>query len=151
VEAALACGLTVLVAVELSGSIAAATAVALLFAASYTFWSQAIIAEVYTLHLTLVLTCCLALYAYALRPSRIRLVVFFAIYAVAFGNHLSMILLLVPFTVFLLQVTPEARSLFRPATIGLAVALAAAGALQYWPNFTSTWHVPDGPATWPDR
>ena len=148
---AAAVGLLVFLCAAITESLAAGIASGLLLAFSYTFWSQAIIAEVYTLHLTLVLTCCLALYAYALRPSRVRLGIFFAIYAVAFGNHLSMILLLVPFTVFLLQVTPEARSLFRPATIALAVALAAAGALQYWPNFTSTWHVPDGPATWPDR
>src|SRR5215211_7293717 len=36
---AIACGLVVLVSVELSGSIAAAIAAALLFACSYTFWS----------------------------------------------------------------------------------------------------------------
>jgi hypothetical protein len=132
-------------------SLVAGIAAGMLLAFSYTFWSQAIIAEVYTLHLTLVLGCFLALYLYALRPSRGGLAVFLAIYAIAFGNHLSMILLLVPFAVFLLQVTPEARSLFRPATIALAMALAAAGALQYWPNFTSTWHLPDGPVTWPDR
>ena len=144
-------GLLVFLCAAITQSLAAGIAAGLLLAFSYTFWSQAIIAEVYTLHLMLVLACCLTLYVYALRPSWIRLAVFFAIYAVAFGNHLSMILLLVPFTIFLLQVTPEERSLFRPRTIALATALAAAGALQYWPNFTSTWHVPDGPATWPDR
>src|SRR5882672_892027 len=148
---AAAVGLLTFLCAAIAESLAAGIAAGLLLAFSYTFWSQAIIAEVYTLHLALVLACCLALYGYALRPSRVRLAIFFAIYAVAFGNHLSMILLLVPFTVFLLQVTPEARSLFRPATIALAVALAAAGALQYWPNFTSTWQVPDGPATWSDR
>src|SRR5471030_499324 len=54
IEAAVACGLIVLVAAELSGSVAAAAAAALLFAVSYTFWSQAIIAEVYALHIVLV-------------------------------------------------------------------------------------------------
>jgi transmembrane protein TMEM260 (protein O-mannosyltransferase) len=144
-------GLLVFLCAAITRSLAAGIAAGLLLAFSYTFWSQAIIAEVYTLHLTLVLACCLTLYVYALGPSWVRLAVFFAVYAVSFGNHLSMILLLVPFTIFLLQVTPEARSLFRPPTIALAAALAAAGALQYWPNFTSTWHVPHGPATWPDR
>src|SRR5688572_4709105 len=37
---ALACGLLVILAAELSGSIAAGAASALLFAGSYTFWSQ---------------------------------------------------------------------------------------------------------------
>src|SRR5712691_1178276 len=51
IEAAVACGLIVLVGAELSGSVAAAIAAALLFAVSYTFWSQAVIAEVYALHI----------------------------------------------------------------------------------------------------
>src|SRR2546429_324062 len=50
VEGALACAVIVLVGVEMSGSVAAAAAAALLFATSYTFWSQSIIAEVYALH-----------------------------------------------------------------------------------------------------
>src|SRR5207247_668461 len=51
VTAAVACGLIVLVAAELSGSMSAAVGAALLFAASYTFWSQAVIGEVYAPHL----------------------------------------------------------------------------------------------------
>src|SRR5205085_2895056 len=47
VEGAIACGLLVLLAAELSASVAAGAAAGLLFAVSYTFWSQAIIAEVY--------------------------------------------------------------------------------------------------------
>src|SRR5438067_2135005 len=38
IEAAAACGLFVLVSIELAGSIAAAVAAAVLFAVSYTFW-----------------------------------------------------------------------------------------------------------------
>ena len=148
---AVAVGLLVFVGASITGSIVSGIASGALLAFSYTFWSQAIIAEVYTLHLTLVLVCCVALLSYAGQPTRLRLAVFFGIYALAFGNHLSMILLLVPFAVFLLQVTPEPRSLFRPQVVAMALALAAAGALQYWPNFTSIWHVPDGPATWSDR
>jgi len=146
-----AVGLLVFLGASITGSLVSGVAAGALLAFSYTFWSQAIVAEVYTLHLTLVLACCVALLGYATRPSRVRLAVFFAIYALAFGNHLSMILLLVPFAVFLLQVTSEPRSLLRPPVVALALGLAAAGALQYWPNFSSTWHVPDGPATWPDR
>lgn len=146
-----AVGLLVFLCALVSDSLISGIVAGLLLAFSYTFWSQAIIAEVYTLHLTLVLACCLALYAYAAQTSRARLAVFFAVYALAFGNHLSMILLLVPFTVLLLQVTPDRRSLFALGTIGLAVAIAAAGALQYWPNFSSTWHLVNGPTTWSDR
>ena len=49
-----------------------------LLAVSYTFWTQAIIAEVYTLHLTLVGLCLLALAWYATRPSTARLAGFCA-------------------------------------------------------------------------
>ena len=93
----------------------------------------------------------MALHAYAARPSRSRLAIFFALYALAFGNHLSMILLFVPFTIFILQVTRERRVLFAPATIAMAIVIAAVGALQYWPNLISSSHLLDGPATWTDR
>ena len=148
---AAAAGLLTLLCALVTGSLAAGAAAGLLLAFSYTFWSQAIIAEVYTLHLAIVLACCLALYWYAERPSRTRLALFFAIYATGFGNHLSMILLLVPFAVFLLQVTPDRRALFSPAVIGMAMVIAAAAALQYWPNLMSTAHLPGRPAAWSER
>jgi len=148
---AFAVGLLTCLCALVADSLAAGIGAGLLLAFSYTFWSQAIIAEVYTLHLAIVLLCCLALYAYAARPSRARLALFFAIYAFGFGNHLSMILLFVPFTVFLLQVTPDRRALFSPAVIGLAIAIAAAGASQYWPNLMSTPDPVNGPVTWSDR
>ena len=148
---AIAVGLLTCLCALVNESLIAGIVAGSLLAFSYTFWSQAIIAEVYTLHLTFVLASCLALKAYAERPSRARLALFFAVYALAFGNHLSMILLLAPFAIFLLQVTPERRTLFAPATIGIAMAIAAAGALQYWPNFASTWQFGDGPVSWSDR
>ena len=151
VAAAAAVGLLVIAAAAITGSTAAGVAAGLLLAFSYTFWSQAIIAEVYTLHLALIAACVLALHAYALRPGLARLAIFFALFAASFGNHLSMVLLLFPFTVFLLRATPEPRTLFRPAVILLAVAAAAAGALQYWPNLMSVVTTPDGPTTWSDR
>ena len=148
---AAAVGLLTLLCALVTDSLAAGIGAGALLAFSYTFWSQAIIAEVYTLHLTLVLACCVALHAYAARPSRSRLAIFFALYALAFGNHLSMILLFVPFTIFILQVTRERRVLFAPATIAMAIVIAAVGALQYWPNLISSSHLLNGPATWTDR
>src|SRR4051794_11472636 len=82
VEAAAACGLVALVAAELSASIAAGAAAALLFAVSYTFWSQAVIAEVYALHMALVSLTLLLLLQWSRSPSNGRLLVFFAAYAV---------------------------------------------------------------------
>jgi len=64
-----------------SGSIAGGIVGALFLAFSYTFWSQATIAEVYTLHLALVGASLAALQAFAVRPTRMRLAAFCAIYA----------------------------------------------------------------------
>ena len=151
IAGAAAVGLLTYLCALIAESLLAGIAAGLLLAFSYTFWSQAIIAEVYTLHLTLVLVSCLALYAYAQRPSRLRLAIFFGVYALAFGNHLSMILLLVPFAIFLLHVTPDRRTLVAPATITLAAIIAAAGALQYWPNFFSSSPLGGGPPSWSER
>ena len=59
----------VLVGVELGGSVMAAIAAALLFATSYTFWSQAVIAEVYALHLLFVALTLLLALQWARRPT----------------------------------------------------------------------------------
>jgi hypothetical protein len=146
IEAAAACGLTVLVAVELSGSIAAALGVTLLFAASYTFWSQAIIAEVYSLHIALLALTLLLVLHFEKQPTRGRLFAFFAVFALGFGNHLSMILLLPGYSIFLLMTAPRGwRSMFAPPVVVMAVACAAAGALQYAWNLRTLWLLPDPP------
>jgi hypothetical protein len=149
--AALAAGLLAVLGGRLTRSPLAGAAAGLLLAFSFTFWTQAIIAEVYSLHLTLVAVCLLALSAFAARPTRSRLAIFFAVYAVAFGNHLGMILFLVPFAVFLLQVHPQRRELLTHSTILLALGIAAAGALQYAPTFMYVWSSIDAPPAWSDR
>ena len=146
IEAALACGLIVLVAAELSGSVAAAIGAALLFAASYSFWSQAIIAEVYALHAALVALTLLLLLRWADAPSTHRLLAFLAAYALGFGNHLSMILLLPGYTLFLLLSAPRGwRSMFAPRIVAMAAACAVIGALQYAWNLRTLWLLPDPP------
>ena len=140
IEAALACGLIVFVAFELSGSLLAAAAAAVLFAGSYTFWSQALIAEVYALHLLLVASSLLLLLRWSTDRSLARLYAFLAVYALAFGNHLSTILLLPAFTVFLFTSAPGGwRSLFSRRIAAAAAGFALLGALQYAWNFSSMW------------
>jgi hypothetical protein len=96
---------------------------------------------VYTLHILLLAASVLALLWWGRRPGSLgRLAVFFAVYAVGFGNHLMMVLLLPAAVVFLTVCMPGGiRGLIRPPVIGLAVALAAAGALQYAWNLTAMW------------
>ena len=146
-----AVGLLVFVCATVVRSLAAGAIAGGLLAFSYTFWTQAIIAEVYTLHLALIALCCVLLCAYASRASITRLILFFAVYAIAFGNHFSMILLIGPFAVFLLQSAPAPASLFRPAVVLMALAAAVVGALQYAPNFLSVARAFDAPGGWSDR
>ena len=151
VSAAVAAGLLAWISGLVTRSAAAGAAAGLLFAFSLTFWTNAIIAEVYALHLALIGLCLVALRAFANRPTTPRLALFLAIYATAFGNHLLMILLLPAFTVFLFAVHPSPRQLFRPATIAMAVAFAIAGALQYLPNALAVWWAFDAPPRFTDR
>jgi hypothetical protein len=140
VEASIACGIVVLVAAELSGSVVAGVAAALLFAVSYTFWSQAIIAEVYALHILFVSLTLLLLLRWAAQPTTLRLAAFFSAYALGFGNHLSMILLAPAYACFLLTAAPGGwRSLLRPRVIVLAIVIAGLGALQYAPSLRALW------------
>jgi hypothetical protein len=146
---AIACGLIVPVAARLSHSIGGAVGAALLFAASYTFWSQAVIAEVYALHIALVVLTLLLLLRWAERPTHGRLTLFFAVYAAAFGNHLSMILLAPAYTLFLLLEAPGGwRSLVTPRVVTTAIVCAVVGASQYLWNLRALWLLPsiDPPA-----
>jgi hypothetical protein len=144
VAAAAAVGLVVLAGAELAGTLAAGLVAGLLLAGSYTFWSQAVIAEVYALHLLLASACLLALLAWKARPSTARLAVVFALCALGFGNHLSMVLLLPGFALLLATAAPEGPlSMLRPRVLALAAAMAAIFALQYAWNVR--WLVAEHP------
>src|SRR6185436_5134683 len=147
----LAVGLLTYFAALLTANVAAGAIAGLILAVSHTFWSQSIIAEVYSLHIALIACCLLALYAYKQRPSQGRLAIFFVVYAISFGNHLSMILLLVPFTLFLVAAHPRPRDLLRPGTVALAAGIAVAGSLLYAPQFLFVWTNIDAPSGWIDR
>jgi hypothetical protein len=151
VAAAVAAGLLAGVVAFSTRSVPGGLVAGLLLAFSYTFWSQAVIAEVYALHLALVGCCLAALAAWVDRRSMPRLAMFFATYALAFGNHLSMILLLAPFAAFLLMTADRPTDLLRPRVVVLATAIALMGALQYLPQFTILWTAADAPEQWRDR
>jgi hypothetical protein len=149
--AAAAVGLLVFLCASVTRSLAGGAVAGGLLAFSYTFWTQAVIAEVYALHLALIGLCLVTLYAYAAKPTTARLAIFFGVYALAFGNHLTMILLLVPCAIFLLHATPTPRDLFTPSVVAIALIAVAVGAMQYSPNFLSVWRSFDAPASWTER
>jgi hypothetical protein len=144
VEAALAVGILVLVGAEMGGTLVAGLVGGLLLAGSYTYWSQAIIAEVYSLHALVVSLCLLALLSWRRKPATGRLALFFALYALGFGNHLQSVLLLPAFALFLLVSAPGGpASMLRPRVIVLALSIAALFALQYAWNFATLYFEPD--------
>lgn len=147
-EAALACGILVLVGTELAGSIGAATAMALIFAGSYTFWSQAVIAEVYALHMVCIAIVLLLALRWQQRPTSARLMLLLGAYALGFGNHLTMVLLLPGLALWIALAGPSgARTLLAPRTLALAAACAVAGALQYAWNVRTLFADPTAPHT----
>lgn len=140
VYGALAVGLAAWLAAELCESLIAGLGAGLSLGFSYTFWTQAVTAEVYTLHLLIVGAAGLALIAWADRPTVSRLAMFYAVFALGFGNHLSMVLLLPAFTLFLLMHRRGGDGdPLRPRMLLMAVGIASLGALQYAWNFRGLW------------
>jgi hypothetical protein len=144
---AIACGLITWLAVVLSESLAGGLLAGLLVASSYTFWSQAIIAEVYTLHLVMLSWSLLSLLWWGRRPQSLaRLGVFFGVYALGFGNHLMMILLAPAAAVYVATRIPGGvRGLLAPRVVLLALVLAALGSLQYLWNLAALYAMPVPP------
>jgi len=75
-----------------------------------------------------------------------RLTLLFAVYALGFGNHLSMILLAPGVTISLFAAAPDGwRGMLAPRVLAAALGCACAGALQYAWNLHSLWLLPDPP------
>lgn len=145
-EAAAAIGLVLLAGCELAGSLGGGVVAALLLAGSYTFWSQAVTAEVYSLHILMATASLLALLWWYRKPSLGRLAAFFALFALGFGDHLSMVLLMPGFALFLLVAAPGGpREMLRPRVLAMAVGIAALFAMQYAWNFSSMFQEPGRP------
>lgn len=143
---AAACGALTAVGTLATGSLVGGAVAGLLLGASYTFWSQAVIAEVYTLHLLMMGLVLLALLWWDRRPSVPRLTLVCLLYALSFGNHLMSILLAPALLVFVATRREGRQALRSPRVIALAFACALAGASQYLWNFSHLWHRPVPPA-----
>jgi len=147
IAGALAAGVLTLIACELTGSLAAGLVGGLLLASSYTFWTQAIIAEVYALHLLMMGLVLTALLWWDRRPGTGRLAIVFGLYALSFGNHLMAVLLAPTIVLFIATSPGGVRLLFSRRVILLAAVTATAGACQYLWNASYLWHLPDPPPT----
>ena len=145
---AAAAGVLVWVGSAITGSTLAGIVGGLLLATSYTFWTQAIIAEVYALHLLMMGLVLSALIWWDRRRTRGRLALVFGVYALAYGNHLMTVLLAPAIVLFVITAPGGLRLLFAPRTITVAALCAAAGASQYLWNAAYLWTLPTPPSTW---
>jgi 4-amino-4-deoxy-L-arabinose transferase-like glycosyltransferase len=91
---------------------AAALGAALVFAFSYYFWAQAVVAEVYTLHTLLMAALLLLLLHWKESRSDRVLAAISLLYGLSFGNHMSTLLLAPGIGLFLLIVA--GRDLLQP-------------------------------------
>ncbi len=113
---------------------------ALMLAASYTFWSQAVIAEVYTLEALFIALTFIAALRWWRSPTAASLAWLYGIYALSFGNHLSMILFAPALALLLWHGRRRAApNPFSIRGIALAALIASVGALQYAWNFHGLW------------
>jgi len=102
---------------------------AVLFGFSRTFWSQAVIAEVYTLHTSFLAAVLLLLLLWA--QTRELPYFYWAcfLYAISFGNHLLMITVLPAFILFVVMI--DYPILLSRKTLGLLLIFTVLGMSQY--------------------
>lgn len=130
-----------LLALELGGRILPSAGAALLTAFSATFWSQAVFAEVYTLHAAFVLGIFYVLLRWRRLGGSWRVLGAALLYGVSLGNNAGMVLLAPAYAVLLLGGRWRALS---PKLIGVAVIefLLGLSVYAYVPirGFAGAWH-----------
>ena len=114
---------------ELQMSRTLATAVALTFGFTYTFWQHALFAEVYSLHLLFVASVLYYLLRWSNSGRRSYFIAACGLYAFSFGNHLLMLMLLPAFAYFVWAT--DRRVLINPRCILLVAGLILLGSMQY--------------------
>ena len=129
VMAALAAVMVYFLVMRLVGDWVGAASAALSFAFSVELWRQAVVAEVYALNAFLIGAVMLALLAWYQTRKIGLLYLGIGLYALSFGNHLTVVMLL-PAVVYLILVT-DYRVLLDLQKMAILAGLVLLGALQY--------------------
>jgi hypothetical protein len=129
VFAALAAVMVYFLVMRLADDWVAALSAGLSFAFSRALWGQAVVAEVYTLNAFLIGVVLLALLAWHQTRKVGLLYVGLGLYALSFGNHMTVVTLL-PAIVALLLMT-DYRLFLQPRHLAAMAGLALLGASQY--------------------
>jgi len=118
-----------LLVVQLSSSRVGGVAAALAFAFSRAFWGQAVVAEVYSLNAFLIGAVLFILLTWHLSRKPAWLYLGIGLYALSFGNHMTVVTLL-PAVLYLVIAT-EPRAMLNPKRVAALAGLMFLGALQY--------------------
>lgn len=127
--AALAVSVVYFIALKLAKSRTAGVLSALTFAFSYTFWSQATIAEVYTLNVFFIALLILLLLKWKENPEPKWLYAFSFLFGLGMTNHLSLILIFPACLYFI--IANNNKKILHPRKLCIMTALFAAGLLIY--------------------
>ena len=126
---AAAVALVFLLCRELGCGVVISLAAALALAFGHIFWSQSIIAEVYTLNAALLAAALLLLLVWRRRQQSGLFFAAVAIFAAGLGNHTTILAFAPGMAAYALMT--NRRFILRPRTLLACVALIAAGLLQY--------------------
>ncbi len=127
--AALAAVMIYFVIMRLVDDSVGAASAALSFAFSGELWRQAVVAEVYSLNACLIGAVLFVLLAWHQSRKIWLLYLGIGVYALSFGNHLTVVTIL-PAVIFLILITDH-RVLLDLKKVGILTGLVLAGALQY--------------------